>query len=394
MGIRTAPAMVLGLAWTFSGCVSERPDAGVIRTDSAGVEIVLSMGGDAPLEWSIERIFALGGEEVGPQSFDIVTAGSVGIDAEGLIRILDLRARRILVFTAEGAFVREFGREGEGPGEMSNPASLAVSPTGSISVFDYGRGGLVRFGPLGEVLPTVPFPFYPSLAQPRHIAYSGVDLVVASQAFAPAQEATDRFLLQRISSTDTVMIADRHFPKAERAMYPECGGGLTLPRLFEDGIAWAALGTSIVLNRHPSYDLEQIESGTLVRRIRRDLSTRDATDDMALAELGEGFRIDFGRGSCTIPPRVMVDRRGFAPQLPWIAGVTLVPGGELWVQRREAGAETASPIDVFDPSGAYLGTLPVGTPFPIVFIDQDRFGVAETDEFDITRFVVYRLIRS
>ena len=57
------------------------------------------------------------------------------------------------------------------------------------------------------------------------------------------------------------------------------------------------------------------------------------------------------------------------------------------------GEATPAAIDVFDESGAYRGTLPAGTPFPILFLDRDRFGAVETDATDISRLVVYRVIR-
>ena len=62
---------------------------------------------------------------------------------------------------------------------------------------------------------------------------------------------------------------------------------------------------------------------------------------MAIEELGEGYKINFGRGPCLIQPREMVDTRGFAPPLPWIQQVTLAPGDETWVGQKEVG--NASP---------------------------------------------------
>lgn len=120
---------------------------------------------------------------------------------------------------------------------------------------------------------------------------------------------------------------------------------------------------------------------------------KEATRELALQELAEGFRIDFGQGMCTIAAAEMVDGRGFAPLVPWIQQVTLSPTGEAWVLRKEVGPNAQGPIDVFDPSGAYVGTLLQGTPFPLVFLDDDRFAAAETDELDITRLVVYTIGR-
>lgn len=381
------------MAVTVVGCADTPELSGVVRTDSAGVEVVTSAGIDGLLAWETELLFTLGGQPEGPQSFDAIYAETVGADAEGRIHIMDRRAHRVVVFDSTGAFIRANGQEGEGPGEMSVPASIAVTPDGSVSIFDYGRGGLVGFGPEGEVLATRPFMFPPWVGQPRHMAYSGSDITVASLLGTEASEGTFRYGLQRVSESDTLLVADRTFERPEMARYPECGGGLNLPKIFEQGIAWATEGQSVWVNRTPAYEIEDVQDGTLARRIRRDLPVRTATDAMAIAELGEGFRINFGQGPCTIPPRVMVDRRGFAPDLPWIAGITVAPGGELWVLRREVAATGEGPVDVFDPSGAYLGTMPAGTPFPVVFMSGERFGAIVKDDFDVMRLAVYQLSR-
>jgi hypothetical protein len=58
------------------------------------------------------------------------------------------------------------------------------------------------------------------------------------------------------------------------------------------------------------------------------------------------------------------------------------------------GEDAPGVIDIFDASGAYQGTLPGGTPFPLVFLDEDRFGGAEKDATDLVRLVVFRVRRT
>src|SRR5690606_33572946 len=82
-----------------------------IRTDSAGIEIVTYPGPDRPSPLSFTEELRLGGSDTDPnQSFFNVNAGVVGADAAGNIYVLDYAASRVVVFDANGEFVRSMGR--------------------------------------------------------------------------------------------------------------------------------------------------------------------------------------------------------------------------------------------------------------------------------------------
>lgn len=385
-------SLFLPFLTSVTACGSADSGPQVLRVDSAGIEIVESPAEDIPLDWTFQREFALGGEETGPETFFAVGPMNVGSDSVGRIYVLDSQDSRVAIFSPQGEFLGTVGAHGEGPGEISMGGSLAVSPGGTVSIFDYGKGGLVRFDPAGDPLTTVPFRFYPWPGTTRHFAEIEDGYLVATMA-NPIQENTFRHALQFVSETDTLVVADRSFPRPEMVMYPSCGGGLNLPRIFEVQVSWAVSGNTVVVSRTDRYELEVFENRQLTQKLRRAFGTRTSSEQMALDELGEGFVINFGRGPCTIQPQEMVDARGFAETLPWILQVTLSPGGELWVGRKEVGENTPGQIDIFDRTGAYRGTLPQGTPFPLVFLDEDRFGAAEKDPMDITRLVVYRTLR-
>lgn len=69
------------------------------------------------------------------------------------------------------------------------------------------------------------------------------------------------------------------------------------------------------------------------------------------------------------------------------------PDGLLWVVRGHVDGEEPA-IDVFDPAGSYVGTLPPGSPVPLLFLPDGRLVAEETDELDVDRLVVYRLDRT
>jgi hypothetical protein len=194
-------------------------------------------------------------------------------------------------------------------------------------------------------------------------------------------------------------------PGSEMVIYPECGGGLNLPPLFTPEIAWDIRSDRLAVSATSAYRVDVLLVApdseipgapvrvTMVRSLRRAIEPRDATRDLAIQELGEGFRINFGRGPCTIPPDRMVDGRGYASTIPWVRRIAVAPDGAVWIERRMIGRDSAGPIDVFDADGAYVGTLAAGSPFPIVFLRPDRIAYALTDEMDVDRLVVADVVK-
>ena len=57
--------------------------------------------------------------------------------------VADCGNDRIQVFTAEGRFLRMFGRVGEGGGELGEPSAIAVDGSGLVYVGEHGSHGCV-----------------------------------------------------------------------------------------------------------------------------------------------------------------------------------------------------------------------------------------------------------
>jgi hypothetical protein len=87
----------------------------------------------------------------------------------------------------------------------------------------------------------------------------------------------------------------------------------------------------------------------------------------------------------------MVEKIGYADSVPAIEDLVLAPDGSLWIQRwtHEAGT---GPVDVFDPSGHYAGTLPHNVPLPLHVTSRGTVLVAERDSLDVERLLVAELV--
>jgi len=307
------------------------------------------------------------------------------------------------VFGPDGAHLRAMGREGGGPGELQFPIGMAVSPGGAAEVFDIGKRSLVRFGPDGEPLEQIPFPF---ATEPGVLRFYEVleDRYVIARGFGGAGGSTDGRDIALVSfpragsassPSDTVTFGEMELPTPEVVMY-DCVG-LALQPFFTGVLQWEARDDRVAVVRGASYsiDLHGMD-GTVVRSVRRAIPPAPATREDAMAEAGPGMRMSSGAGQCEISAEELVEGRGFLEVMPAIADVRLSPTGELWVERFEPGARTddrSGPIDVFDSTGAYAGTLPAGTRFPIAILPDDRIAVSETDAFDVDRLVVMRIRR-
>jgi len=68
--------------------------------------------------------------------FDIA---DVKADAKGNIFILDSKNNCVRKFSKELAFLGEAGRQGQGPGDMNSPSSLAIDARGNVFIADNGN---------------------------------------------------------------------------------------------------------------------------------------------------------------------------------------------------------------------------------------------------------------
>jgi hypothetical protein len=123
------------------------------------------------------------------------------------------------------------------------------------------------------------------------------------------------------------------------------------------------------------------------------VAPQPATQELAERSVPKGeLTIRFGSGECRIPARDVVEAQGYAPLMPTISRIAVAPDGGVWVARYAPG-ERKPPVDVFGADGAYLGTLPAGSPFPAAFLPDGSVLSVEEDELEVQRVVVYRVNR-
>lgn len=151
----TLVAVVVAVA--MSACTGVADTARVpeaVRTDSAGVEIVLNPAAAAavPVFATLDSVPALRlGSLDGRPEEEFGTIADVLPLADGGVAVLDGQAAEIRLFDSEGAYRLSLGSKGQGPGELQSPSVLAVLPGDTLAVYDARPMRITRFGPDGAL---------------------------------------------------------------------------------------------------------------------------------------------------------------------------------------------------------------------------------------------------
>lgn len=140
--VEAMAAVAALLCALVAGCASEdRAANGLIRRDSAGVEIVEQ---SAPLRdslgWTVdpEPAVRIGARLRGPDDILFRVGGAARL-SDGRIVVANGGTQEIRFYAADGRLERSAGGEGEGPGEFASVGAPVVGPADSVYVLDDRR---------------------------------------------------------------------------------------------------------------------------------------------------------------------------------------------------------------------------------------------------------------
>lgn len=357
-----------------------------VRSDSAGIEIVLNTASDRLLDWTFHELWRVGGAPDGPEAFYRVERAKVAVDGRGHLYVLDAENVRVAEFSGDGTPLRTFGSEGGGPGEFQRPRAVAVSDSGEIAVLASRRA--IRFAPSGEPRTTAP------VGGASEFSYAGETFLLSRMDLSGSQTYSTWLTLLTANGDSGVLARSPTFESASFRL-ESCGFplGRTTYRFFFKEVAWHASPHAVAANAGVGYDVGIYDLvGTPRLIIRRDVPLRPATRELALqASAHDPVVFSSSDGSrCIADHDEVVDKRGFEEYVPAIRNVALAPNGTLWVERWVFDDERRL-VDVFDPTGAYLGTLPPDAPWPLAFTPEGNVVAKETDELDVERVVVFEV---
>ncbi len=102
-------------------------------------------GGSTTL--SPQEVWRAGGDDDEDVIFGVVR--EIAVDDAGNVYLLDVQLNQVHVFDRDGNFLRDIGREGEGPGEFRRPSSMFILPDGRIAIVQTMPGRIILLNPDG-----------------------------------------------------------------------------------------------------------------------------------------------------------------------------------------------------------------------------------------------------
>jgi hypothetical protein len=391
---------------------------------------------DRRLEPELQDIYQVGSFDA--EDWELFgEVSQVGFDAAGNLYVLDRQNHRVVVVDPRGGFLRQFGKEGEGPGEWRMTGGMGVLADGTVVISDGGHRAYMVYGPDGAYRHAVSMGDGGTISLGRLQAdlRGGAVFNAAGAGFTmrmsvggglpdePQGRPIERVTLGPEGAISTFYSAWQAPPPPAS----QAGAGATVrggqgpirmapgPPIFEPQLRVAALpdgGLAVVDSS--AYAVKLIgpdgrERGRLTRRIApvpvtRRIEEAEKARQLAQLEAGEGPQMrvmmrgaDGGTQALDQEriremQRQQLEGRGFYPEIPVVAALAASPRGTLWLERATVDPDEPGAIDLFRVDGDYLGTVPSsGVRIPAAFGPDGLVAYIVRDEFDVPTIEVKRL---
>jgi 6-bladed beta-propeller len=387
----------------------------------------------APVE-----LFRVGAEE--GESWELLSSvRSLAFDAQDNLYVLDSGNYRVLVFDRTGKFVRQIGKQGEGPGEITFALGMVLDAHGDVVVYDMGRGGFTLYGTDGGYKTTIT-----GAQDSRVLGGSGLQAVPGGgialrttsvlrrtagagpgEGFSPPtgpQKAP--IIVHPLTQDGTVRtLYEIEMPPPKVV---ESGSSTNrrvmvslAPPTFSPPVGWGVLPSGgIAINNAADYAVQVLDASGRVQRVfstgvkPRAVSNRDR--EQAREQRRETMRnpsggggafvrsingqtsFSFGGGGGGAPPseaqiEESVREMEFAETVPLVRGLFTDVAGRIWVTRTSTENPTQDGfIDLLDHAGRYIGSLR-DEPVPAAVSASGLAAYITRDELDVEQVVVKRL---
>lgn len=388
-------------------------------------------GPDHILAPTTEDAYAVGAFD-GADWETFAEVAGVAFDGAGNLYVLDAYARRVVVVDGDGELVRTVGQEGEGPGELQRPSSLAVFDDGSMAVLDVDKlhafdadgrftnsapvaavrlGGVLLFGATVHPLPDSRVLLVsPATARslPPGVVMFGADSTEFEEGLplnVLSLDGGDSHVLFRAWEPPPPA------PGKMEVLQSEGGnaagvfvGGL---RAFEPKLHVAPLSNGwVAVADSTDYAVKIVAAdGSVAGVVERPILPVVVTEALRQRERERRLReLDEDGGG----PRLLdvvddttarnlhernIELLQFMDEAPVIRDMAVDRADRLWIARTGADGLGDGPVDIVAMDGGYVGTLETNAlPIPDAFGPDGLMAYVETDELGVQSVRVIRLV--
>lgn len=273
------------------------------------------------------------GIESGDENYMFSKLYSIQVDDEEEIIASDGQEVSFKVYDKNGQFIRKFGSQGQGPGEIQRPAPITLAGDNRITILDPGNNRFSYYSLEGKCLEEIPTGKYRPLeakADSKGNVYGYVfilgntptlDLVKFNQEFKPIMTITSREMPKTPPPADLMELVRFHVLK-------------------DDYLIWG---------RTHVYEFKILDiEARLVRRIIRDYDPIRITKDNLIDEFKRRYP------GQKLPPKVPRIPDHFPNHFPVFEDFLCGDEGRIYVRTYERDEDDNVIYDVFDAEGRYF----------------------------------------
>jgi formylglycine-generating enzyme required for sulfatase activity len=368
--------LLLALGGVAAGC-GETDRGRFTVTDSAGIRVAANTGPDRSFPALPVRVGSL---QPPDSALTAMPWGVVADPVTGQVFVADGTSERVVVFTANGAYVRTIGRAGGGPGEFRSPTALALDESGALAVWDAQRGIISRWSAEGDLLNE----------QRAPVSYWGPGFAIRRDGVVVVTETTtgDQRRQSLVKASGGGGAVEIFAVTQDLVPLRLPGMDMAAPRIFAPDVVWTARGDTILVLDGPGYRVDAYVGGRLVGSARRDVGPIPVTGEMAAARVAGGPYQGFMRRMGLTPVQIAA-ALGYEEVTSPVEWIATDPSGNLWLSRG-SGRAVPDRVDVLDGGGRYLGTFDAPY-FPVAFLSDTLFVALEITELDQPLLGLFRL---
>lgn len=331
---------VIGLLF-FIGCNSD--DASFEMSVSDGVQYAQNSGsaesipsGVLPVQFELEQTF---GANDSPPEAIFNTIWDLDVDANGNVYVLDWPEARIVAFAPNGDVRWTINRQGEGPGDLQQSGSIALTPDGRLLVSNQADTRIDVFqAEDGAYLETHPFD-HEDIGRSSIVGTASSSRVVTRTSVRGTVGGNVHIfeLGDSLSHQARFFVDEADGKPLDNDIFSINTGF----RVVEDTV-WAGNFSDYTIR---AYDLD----GDLQREISRDVEYMIGA---VVEESDEGISLN---SSTRLYPPIQLSSGHWMTYSHWITGATRPE--EIEGIRMSDTEDFSASLDFFNESGRYLGSM-------------------------------------